>query len=150
VSIIYDALKKVENANKDTQQLPQAEIPAPAAVIEQPAAVAATKPDKDTRLPPIVVLVCLAVFTAYVLLPIQRKHTVSSKNAALPSRVFTGSVELVLNGVFFSGPDAYGLINNQIVKVGDQIAGATVKKITVTDVELETADAKVIKLFTPG
>jgi hypothetical protein len=102
-----------------------------------------------TLLPALLVLACLAVFAAYVLLPAQGKQAAAGKKAALPSRAFTGGTQLVLNGVFFSGPDAYGLINNQIVKTGDQIAGATVKKITVTDVELETADAKVIKLFTP-
>lgn len=43
----------------------------------------------------------------------------------------------VLNGVFFSEEGGYALVNNQIVKEGDKIDGATVKRITLDSVELE-------------
>lgn len=52
-----------------------------------------------------------------------------------------------LNGVFFSQNEGYALINNQIVKEGDVISGAIVKRIILDEVELEYAGA-VIKLPT--
>lgn len=48
-----------------------------------------------------------------------------------------------LNGVFYSEDQAYALINNQIVKVGDEIGGAVVKKITEDSVELEAAGTNI-------
>lgn len=45
----------------------------------------------------------------------------------------------VLNGVFFSGQEGYALINNQILKEGDSIEGAKVMRITLEGVELEGA-----------
>lgn len=51
----------------------------------------------------------------------------------------------VLNGTFFSQDEGYALINNQIVKVGDVINGATVKRISLNEVELE-ANGQTIKL----
>lgn len=44
---------------------------------------------------------------------------------------------LDLNGVFYSGDEAYALMNNQIIKVGDVIEGAIVKRISLEGVELE-------------
>jgi len=46
---------------------------------------------------------------------------------------------LVLNGTFLSEGEEFAIINNQIVKAGDEIEGASVKKITVNAVELEFA-----------
>jgi hypothetical protein len=51
----------------------------------------------------------------------------------------------VLNGVFFSGDEGYALINNQIVKKGDKVKGATVKQITLEEVDLEW-EGSLIKL----
>lgn len=59
----------------------------------------------------------------------------------------TKEIELVLNGIFFSQDKSfYALINNKIVKEGDDIEGAIVRKIDSTDVELESAAGKLIKL----
>ena len=54
---------------------------------------------------------------------------------------------LVLNGVFFSENEGYALINNQVVKKGDVIGGATVTQITLGGVELEF-QGSVIKVST--
>jgi hypothetical protein len=56
---------------------------------------------------------------------------------------------LVLNGIFFSDDEGYALINNQIVGVGDEVSGATVKSITVDEVELDKAGS-IVKLSTRG
>ncbi len=48
----------------------------------------------------------------------------------------------VLNGVFFSGQEGYALINNQILKEGDVIAGAKITRITLEGVELESGASK--------
>lgn len=53
---------------------------------------------------------------------------------------------LVLNGIFFSGDEGCALINNQIVKQGDLIEGATVKQISLNEVELEF-EGSTIKLY---
>lgn len=47
------------------------------------------------------------------------------------------SPSLVLNGIFFSENQVYALINNRIIREGDVIEGATVKRITLEGVELE-------------
>lgn len=54
---------------------------------------------------------------------------------------------LILNGIFFSENEGYALINNQIVKAGDEIEGAVVKRIDLNEVELERAGS-VFKLST--
>jgi len=54
---------------------------------------------------------------------------------------------LVLNGIFFSQKDGYyALINNKIVKEGDDIEGSIVKRIELNDVELESPAGKLVKL----
>lgn len=54
---------------------------------------------------------------------------------------------LILNGVFFSGDEGYALVNNHIVKEGDAVDGAVVKRITVDGVEAEV-DGLILKLTT--
>ena len=54
---------------------------------------------------------------------------------------------LILNGIFFSGDEGYALVNNHIVKEGDVVNGATVKRITVDEVEAEV-DGEILKLTT--
>lgn len=58
-------------------------------------------------------------------------------------------LSLVLNGVFFERGESYALINNKIVRVGEQIEGATVKEIAITGVELEF-EGKTIRLLSPS
>jgi len=55
----------------------------------------------------------------------------------VPPPVPQTHLQLTLNGIFFSGDEAYALINNEIVKEGDQVKGATVKKVTLEGVELD-------------
>jgi len=50
-----------------------------------------------------------------------------------------------LNGVFFSGGEGYALINNRIVKKGDKIGRASVVQIFLDEVELEL-DGSIINL----
>lgn len=54
---------------------------------------------------------------------------------------------LLLNGIFFSEDEGYALINNQIVKVGDSVEGAIVKQILADSVELEE-QGRLIRLST--
>lgn len=56
---------------------------------------------------------------------------------------------LVLNGIFFSEDEGYALINNSIVKEDDTVDGAVVTRITLDGVELKFQDS-VIKLSTSG
>lgn len=45
--------------------------------------------------------------------------------------------DLTLNGIFFSGQTNYALLNNQIVREGDAVMGVTVRRITSELVELD-------------
>ena len=54
---------------------------------------------------------------------------------------------LVLNGIFFSEEEGYALINNQILREGESIGGAILKRINAEDVELEF-DGSTVKLST--
>lgn len=51
---------------------------------------------------------------------------------------------LILNGIFFSknDNDSYALINNQILREGDSIEGLLVKKISSREVELQNLQNK--------
>jgi len=51
--------------------------------------------------------------------------------------------DLVLNGIFFSGGSGYALINNQILEEGDGISGLVVRRITEGDVELKAKNSVV-------
>lgn len=54
----------------------------------------------------------------------------------------------VLNGVFFSGNEGHALINNQISKIGETVETATVVNISMEGVELKTEDGLILKLST--
>lgn len=55
---------------------------------------------------------------------------------------------LMLNGVFFSNDGNYALINNEVVKQGDSVEGIKVNKVNLDDVELETSTGVKFKLST--
>ena len=57
-----------------------------------------------------------------------------------------GEQPFVLSGIFFSQNEGYALINNKIVKNGDKVGGAVVKKVGLDEVELEQ-EGKTIKLY---
>lgn len=59
----------------------------------------------------------------------------------------TSSGMFVLNGIFFSQEEGYALVNNHIVKVSDTVDGALVKRIDVSEVELEM-DGSSVRLNT--
>lgn len=61
------------------------------------------------------------------------------------SSVTKESPSLALNGIFYSDNQGYALINNQIVKEGDSVSGANVKVISSNEVELDY-EGQVIKL----
>ena len=169
MSIIYDALKKVEvSVNKDSLDK--------------------TKVDKKTYGPKLKIYLLFTLvigsgfFIANIVFnlftkPSQRDVNIVSKiqpqvnkgedvNSAseLPQKITnpepnlaTAPVEvekpssplLVLNGIFFSRNEGYALINNSIVKASDTIDGAVVTRITLDGVELKFQDS-VIKLSTSG
>ncbi len=62
-----------------------------------------------------------------------------------PAPAAPESRPFVLNGIFFSGEEGYALINNQVVKAGDLVNGALVKSISQEAVELDS-EGEVIKL----
>ncbi|MDP3732773.1 MAG: hypothetical protein Q8R31_07130 [Candidatus Omnitrophota bacterium] len=155
MSIIYDALKKVEMSHTDDSK---------------------TKIEKGFKPKPKVYLlfalmVCLGLFAANILyewlIPkhslntddivtgaqplIDKKQNVpgySQPSAGTPPLQTSASVTpppFALNGVFFSGAEGYALINNRIVKKGDKIDGATVMQISLDEVDLEFGGS-IIKL----
>ncbi len=163
MSIIYDALKKVETSQANDSK---------------------TKIDKGFKSKPKIYLVfalmvCLGLFVANIFYewlipkpllnttdivtggqpPADKKQTVSSSQPSTePAALQTSaSVEtkietqkesppsFTLNGVFFSGAEGYALINNRIVKKGDKIDGATVVQVLLDEVDLDFGGS-IIKL----
>jgi hypothetical protein len=55
---------------------------------------------------------------------------------------------LLLNGVFYSKNEGYAIINNRVVKQGDFVDGVKVRKVSLEDVELETSGGLTFKLST--
>lgn len=146
MSIIYDALKKVESSSNK-------EIPAPEARIS------GAKPGSRVKVYLIYLsVVCLGlllgnVFFLFLSHKKMDTETVQVEPPALVKAPADNQLPVVvqqpvdtkkentsvftLNGVFFSQNQGYALINNRIAKVGDTIAGATVKSIDLDEVELE-------------
>lgn len=144
MSIIYDALKKVEKngpekAKDKTETKPALKNYLLYAfvvclgiaiasflfqVMERPFA-------KKTEVVPVTVPVTVPAQ------PLPRGNELAQPKE---SQVVTkeGSVPaLVLNGVFFSQGQAYALVNNTIVKEGDEVEGARVRRISEEEVELD-------------
>jgi len=147
MSIIYDALKKVE---------------ATAANVSKTKIKKSTKPKTNIYLL-YALMICLVLLIAIIFSdwffqeaslktanivaktqsPVDKKEPNSQ-----PSDIETpkeSQPSFVLNGVFFSGAEGYALINNRIVKKGDKIDGATVTQIFLDEVELDF-DGSAIKL----
>lgn len=147
MSIIYDALKKVEQSTKSANgKNITSEI---------------TKDDKKQHPKKYLLygtVVLFGVFAASLFFSLFSKKPIPQElpppapasspapiavtappaleqEAKNPEQVF-----FALNGIFFSEDEGYALINNRIVKVGDEIQGATVVRITSDEVELKEAD----------
>lgn len=152
MSIIYDALKKVEDSSvKDLR--PQD---------------SGGKSLKHKFKPYLLYILaaCAGFFIVnifFVFLTNSKK--VSGANTPVPSKISLAKAQagkqqppssdppvkmsskglLILNGIFFSGDEGYALVNNHILKEGDAVNGAIVKRITVDEVEVEV-DGSVLKL----
>ena len=163
MSIIYDALKKVETSQTDDSK---------------------TKIDKGFKSKLKIYLlyasmICLGLFIANIFYgrllpkpslnttdivtsgqpPADKKQTVSSSqpstepdalqtSASVETKIETqkeNPPSFTLNGVFFSGAEGYALINNRIVKKGDKIDGATVVQVLLDEVDLDFGGS-IIKL----
>jgi hypothetical protein len=158
MSIIYDALKKVEvSGSTDTKKDPGKN----------------SKP--KTKIYLIYALtICFGLFIANTFYgwlsqkvlsetnaPSKRNNQKANKNELAPvlipleqAAIPKGEIPQVktpeeareqfsLSGVFFSGNDGYALINNMIVKTGDKIGGATVEKISLEEVDLKVGESTV-------
>lgn len=148
MSIIHDALKKVEKSITPNQTLPPireksghkfkmsyyliaALVMAAAGVFffkeqaGQPLSASRTNtptsPFKDPRLQP------------------EEKKAATPAAETAPSEK-PDAPSLILNGVFFSEGQGYALINNQILKENDLINRARVTRIGMEEVELQLGD----------
>ncbi|MBN2831551.1 MAG: hypothetical protein JXL82_04695 [Candidatus Omnitrophica bacterium] len=141
MSIIYDALKKVEKSfGKKTPEKNQTENQT-------------VKPKNKNNPALIYILVILAgLFLGKIAISFfTRPKIIQPPPSAMP--VITPAdiappVEeekpapppdpvLTLNGVYFQKNEGYALVNNRIIKIGDTIQGATVKAVTLDRVILE-------------
>lgn len=162
MSIIYEALKKAEKNVDATAAAPQKKSEKSAG------------PKPKTYLIYFLVIsvgLFLANFVFSYLTASQKKKPLAQKSVpalttvkpALPTPVLPSAAQktfpahsgraenqppdrMVLSGVFFSESDGYALINDTIVRNGDTVDGAVVKKIDLEVVELEY-QGKTIRLY---
>lgn len=157
MSIIYDALKKAgQTANKDTEIKKEAKpksalrnylIYGLVAIIgfflanlafgfffKQAGAISAERQrTQKKKLPPALVRKApTSAPTPMVIIPGNPQKEAEPAKPAPPS--------LVLSGVFFGDNEASALINNQILREGDTIEGATITRIEMDAVELKFQD----------
>ncbi len=88
--------------------------------------------------------------------PPEEKTVLTSVLAPDPQAVIAPVVEepkkiaryekFVLSGIFYSDQDSYAVVNNRVVKAGDAVDEATVAKINADNVLLRAADGQEIKL----
>lgn len=162
MSIIYDALKKVQNNTDNNKAQEKIEIVKPVRAKTNPLLI-------------YILVICLGLVLgnyAYNYFGLQKKSVPplsAQPKAATPipapvkqiappaaitpdapvASLSNSEPALVLNGVFFEQGEGYALINNKIVRVGDKIENAKVKEIALSGVELEF-EGKVIKLLSPS
>lgn len=157
MSIIYDALKKVQRSGGSAQ--PQQKR-------------TEAKSQNYAAYAVFFAMVCLGFLAASLLfnrlstparqtktagLPVQAPQTppaevqipAAETETKEPAENQLNLVTLRLNGVFFSEEEGYALINNRILKEGDTIEGAVVLRISLEGVELQRGDS-IIKLPAQG
>ncbi len=64
--------------------------------------------------------------------------------AAKPSGSTTGTPKLALSGVVYSEAGSYCLINGKVLRVGETVGGATINKITQSEVSLSFGDQQIV------
>ncbi len=169
MSIIYDALKKVERStNKDiitevnkkrsasklTSYLLYALVVC-AGIFAANMMFGIFSPEKTAPAPKETKIVPLAtgLKTAKIAKPAAKETLGPVPPKAAPPVIVEAKIEpmippLMLNGVFFSKNQGYALINNKVVKQGDSVEGIKVRKVNLDDVELETSTGVKFKLTT--
>ncbi len=154
MSIIYDALKKVEESKEVQASLKSGRL----------------KHSNLKYYASYAVVVILGVIVARVIFsfslktvswpavikPPEEKTVLTSVLAPDPQAVIAPVVEepkkiaryekFVLSGIFYSDQDSYAVVNNRVVKAGDAVDEATVAKINSDNVLLRAADGQEIKL----
>jgi len=171
MSIIYDALKKVETSqvNDSKTKIKKIAFGDNFKRFSQwygKVFYTFLYQDKDPKSKPKIYLlyalmICLGLFIANIFYGwlSQKKQAVSSSQPSTQTPALAPSVsveakmetqkeslpEFTLNGVFFSGNEGYALINNRVVKEGDKLDGATVVQISLDEVDLEF-NGSIIKL----
>jgi len=159
MSIINDALKKTDRLIKKSSNLPGADI------------MAAHRPKKKNYLifalaviagliigntalnyfsrsakpPEIKVSGISAVPPANAALPAQKAVAVEpAAPEPAPEAKKPAVPDFILSGIFFSDSGGYALINNQIVKRGDTVKGATVLSVSLDTVKLDAAGQLIV------
>ena len=125
MSIIYEALKKVEN---------KLELTGTKNIVAETKRIIQKKP-YYSYLVVIVVGLTLASITYNVIAKryLARVVKISGGDQG-PAKLGN---EITLNGIVFAGDSNYALINNQIVREGDAVMGIIIKRITSESVELD-------------
>ncbi len=151
MSIIYDALKKVEESKE----------------VEASLKVSRLKHSNFKYYAAYFMVVVLGVAVARIIFSFSLK-AVSSPAAAKEKTVLTSVLapnpqavippvveepkkiaryeKFVLNGIFYSEQDSYAIVNNQVVKEGDIINEAVVAKINENNVLMRTSDGQEVRL----
>ena len=158
MSIIYDALKKIENSKTNINDVRPAKKPAENIKRQE-------NPHNSKIKTWLIYLfvICLGLCVGNIFFGKAKTYILPQKIIAppLPTAVSkqgpatppsppvtakkASSGEMVLNGIFSSGEGNYALINNKIAKVGDVINDAVIKRIDLNGVELDS-EGKIIKL----
>lgn len=156
MSIIYDAIKKVEELPRP---LPKKRKDRPVLILVFICAVgiigvvliSLTK-IKKTEVIPIASLSPASILPAPIVEPappvVEPSPAVVEPQTAVVESIPMPEETFVLNGIFFSENEGYALISDKIVKKGDSLNKAVVKSIDVDTVELELEDGSTLSLST--
>lgn len=154
MSIIYDALKKVEQSQGSSLQtkIDKPDKPGPKVyvtyvlIVLMGIIVASIFWGLFIK-PPLATDVASNVDAASKVILLPNKPIPETTPPLQPPAVVKSEprTTFTLNGIFFSQNEGFALINNQIVKEGDNIGSAKVLLIRLDEVELES-DGSLIKL----
>lgn len=149
MSIIYDALKKVE------------------ITLDKKPAIKAPKPDKNKVYLLYALVAAVGIISASIAInffspgstkpiqaPIEAPVPAAAKETALPAAAPEPApapkghtaAPLVVNGIFFSQDKGYALINNRIVEEGDMVEGNKITRINAETIELKDSQGQVTEI----
>lgn len=141
MSIIYDALKKVENP----EIKPKVKPPLENLNLNSSKQSLQPKNSKAIYIVIPLVLVSIILLTKSIIGATSNKPTkVAPQTPPATMKIPSSTSRLTLNGIVYDNKRSYAIVNNEVVRIGDSIKGAKIIRILPKAVEFEVKGKTII------